>query len=114
MFSRFLVLLVGLPSNLLAQTLPEVTLPGDNQSGDIFGTFVTLAVVSGQAVLVILGVVSITGVGWQIVTAFLQARDKNEWGRFGITFVVGGMVLLFVAGTAQLAWSYLDTLQQIA
>ena len=96
----------------LAQSLPRLTLPDNaGADGDILGTFTTLAVYGGRILVLMLSITGICGISWQVVLAFMRARDSGDWGQFGVVFVIGAIVMLTLTGMGQFGWSYLDSLQ---
>jgi hypothetical protein len=99
-------LLVFLPKNVLA-ALPnasEIAEGADTNSPlqflqDIASVGVEIA---GP---IIAGVVSL-GVAGYIFLSFKEARQKEEWGKFATTFMLGGIVIVAVIVLALLADEY--------
>ena len=98
----------------IAQSLPTVKLPSDaGEAGDLFAALVILMQYGGRAVILMLGVSAVSVVSWQILGAFFKARSGSDWGTFSLTFIVGVLMLLFIATAGQFAWSFLDSLSEL-
>jgi integrating conjugative element membrane protein (TIGR03745 family) len=55
---------------------------------------------------VIVSGITVLGVGAYIFSSFKDSRDKNDWGKFGITFAVGVLVVATVVIFSILAVQY--------
>ena len=97
----------------IAQVLPKVSIPGQQEDQDVLSSMLSLLVLGGKVTLLAIGALSIVIICWQLVASFLQARDNNSWGKFGITFLIGAIVLLFIGTVSQLGWSYLESIANI-
>jgi hypothetical protein len=58
-----------------------------------------------MAALIVAGVTAL-GVGAYIFSSFKDSREKNDWGKFGITFAAGVLVVATVVIFSILAVEY--------
>lgn len=102
-----------LPELAQAQNLPNIVLPEEAGKGDILSTFNAIVVYAGRFFTLMVSFTGICGICWQIIAAFFNARERGDWGHFGIVFVLGAVVLLFIVAMGQFAWSYLESVRQL-
>jgi hypothetical protein len=61
----------------------------------------------GIAAPIVAAIVSLAVAGY-LFTSFKDSREKGDWGKFGVTFVVGAVLIVSVIVIALLAMEYAE------